>query len=59
MSNPRDQVMEMVEEGLLTSGHMLLCCLKFMSWNDVREMAHANEICLGCHNFHDCKCDDA
>ena len=56
--DPRDKVLEMVEEGALTASHMLLCCLKYMSWDDVSGMAHANEICLGCGDFHDCTCDE-
>ena len=57
-ADPRDKVLEMVDEGLLTVEHMLMCCLKFMSWDDVRQMAHANEICLGCGDFDACTCED-
>jgi hypothetical protein len=58
MTDPREQVLEMVDEGLLDVNHMLLACLKYMSHDDVRGMAHANEICLDCGDFHACTCGE-
>lgn len=42
-SNPRDLVLIMVENGF-DPNHLLLCCLKYMSHDDVRGMLHANEL---------------
>lgn len=55
--NSRDKVLEMIEEDLLSSEHMLMCCLKYMSNADIWDMAQSNEICLGCGDFHNCTCD--
>lgn len=43
-SEPRDYALEMVENGLVTADHLLLCCLKYMSHDDVREMLDCNEL---------------
>ena len=40
----RDKALEMVEEGRVTSDHLLLCCLKYMSNNDVFDMLDCNEL---------------
>ena len=34
----RDKALEMVEEGRVTADHLLLCCLKYMSNDDVYDM---------------------
>ncbi len=39
-----NKVLEMVEEGLLDRDTVIMACLKYMSEDDVRDMAHANEI---------------
>lgn len=39
-----NQLLEMIDEGLLDARDVVLCCLKYMSEDDVRDMAHANEI---------------
>lgn len=39
-----NQLLEMIDEGLLDARDIVLCCLKYMSEDDVRDMAHANEI---------------
>lgn len=44
MDNPRDFALELVETGLITADHLLLCCLKAMSFDDVEWMLDANEI---------------
>lgn len=43
-SNPRAYSLEMVENGLVSVDHMLLCCLKYMSHDEVRDMLDANEL---------------
>lgn len=43
-SDPRDFALEMVEQGLVSEDHLLLCCLKYMSHDDVRGMLDANEL---------------
>ena len=42
--DPRDYALQMVEDGLVTADHMLLCALKYMSHDDVRDMIDANEL---------------
>lgn len=39
-----NQIMEMIDEGLLDARHIVACCLAYMSENDVRDMAECNEI---------------
>jgi hypothetical protein len=41
---PRDRALELVEEGLVSGAHLLLCCLKAMSSADVEWMLDANEL---------------
>ena len=41
---PRDRALELVEIGYVDAQHLLLCCLKFMSWDDVSSMLDANEL---------------
>jgi hypothetical protein len=43
-SDNRDKALEMVEEGLVTANHLLLCCLKYMSNDDVYDMLDCNEL---------------
>jgi hypothetical protein len=43
-TDPRDYALEMVGERLVSADHMLLCCLKYMSHDDVRGMLDANEL---------------
>ena len=42
-SDNRHKALEMVEEGLVTADHLLLCCLKYMSNDDVHDMLDCNE----------------
>ena len=39
-----DQILEMVEEGLLDAKDVLLAALKYMGEDGVRAMCHANKI---------------
>ena len=40
----RDRALELVEEGLVSAEHLLLCCIKAMSQDDVEWMLDANEL---------------
>ena len=40
----RDQALKLVEDGLVSADHLLLCCLKAMSEDDVDWMLDANEL---------------
>ena len=49
MSNVRqatDKILEMVEEGILDKDTVIMSCLKYMSEDDVADMAHCNEFFL-------------
>ena len=38
-----DKILEMVEEGILDKDTVIMSCLKYMSEDDVADMAHYNE----------------
>jgi hypothetical protein len=38
-----NKILEAVEEGLLDRDTVIMACLKYMSEDDVADMAHANE----------------
>ena len=38
-----DKILTLVEEGLLDRDTVIMACLKYMSEDDVRDMAHINE----------------
>jgi hypothetical protein len=38
-----DKILEMVEEGILDKDAVIMSCLKYMSEDDVADMAHSNE----------------
>ena len=38
-----NKILEMVEEGILDKDTVIMSCLKYMSEDDVADMAHANE----------------
>jgi len=40
----RDYALELVECGLVSADHLLLCALKYMSADAVRDMLDANEL---------------
>ena len=42
--DPRDFALEMVANGLISSDQLLLCALKYMSHDDVRDMLDCNEL---------------
>lgn len=37
-----NKILEMIEEGLLDRDTVIIACLKYMSEDDVADMAHAN-----------------
>jgi len=41
-----NQLIEMIEEGMIHKDTVILACLKYMSEDEVRDMMHANEILL-------------
>ena len=43
-NNPRDLALELVYSDRVAAREMLLCCLKFMGHEDVRNMLDANEL---------------
>ena len=38
-----DKILEMVEEGILDRDTVIMSCLKYMSEDDVADMAYSNE----------------
>ena len=43
-TEPRGYALDMVESGLVSADHLLLCALKYMSHDAVRGMLDANEL---------------
>ena len=43
-TDPRDYALELVENGLVSADHLLLCALKYMSHDDARDMLDCNEL---------------
>jgi hypothetical protein len=41
---PREYALQLVEEGTVTSHHVLCCALKYMSYDDVQDMLDSNEL---------------
>lgn len=55
-----NQLLEMIEEGLLDKDTVIMACVKYMSEDDVADMMHANEfICDDDENDDDENDDDA
>ena len=50
--DPRDFALSLVEKGTTTDAHLLMCCIKFMSPENVAKMLKKNELnpieCQGC-----------
>lgn len=42
--NPRAYALCLVEDGYQTADNLLLCCLNYMSCDDVRDMLDCNEL---------------
>lgn len=43
-TNPRDYALELVENGVVSAENLLLCALKYISHDDVRDMLDCNEL---------------
>lgn len=43
-NDARDYALELVESGLVSAEHLLLCALKYMSSDAVRDMLDVNEL---------------
>tara|TARA_B100001964_G_scaffold170942_1_gene188130 strand:+ start:309 stop:491 length:183 start_codon:yes stop_codon:yes gene_type:complete len=41
-----DKILEMVDDGILDKDMVIMACLKYMSEDDVADMAHCNEFFL-------------
>ena len=41
-----NKILDMVDEGILDKDMVIMCCLKYMSEDDVADMAHCNEFFL-------------
>jgi hypothetical protein len=39
-----NKLYDMIEEGIVTNEHIVLCCLKYMSEDDVKDMMEYNEL---------------
>jgi hypothetical protein len=42
--NPRDKLLALVDEGAVDARQALLCCVKFLSWDDCAEIMRINEL---------------
>ena len=42
--DPRDFALTLVSDGVVNADHLLLCALKYMSHDDVRDMLDCNEL---------------
>lgn len=43
MREATNKILELVEEGILDKDEVIMACLKYMSEDDVADMAHVNE----------------
>ena len=43
-TDPRSYALELVDMGAVPADHLLLCAMKYMSHDDVREMLDMNEL---------------
>lgn len=43
-TDPRDFALQLVADGLVTADHLLMCALKYMSHDDVRDLLDCNEL---------------
>jgi hypothetical protein len=53
-----DKILEMVEEGILDKDTVIMSCLKYMSEDDVADMAHSNEFFMTTNEEEDDNDDD-
>ena len=43
-SDPRSYALDLVENGIVTADNLLMCALKYMSTDDVRDLLDCNEL---------------
>jgi len=43
-TDPRDRALGLIENGMISAGHMVLMCVKYMSADDVADMLDCNEL---------------
>lgn len=48
-----NKILELVEDGVLNAEYVLTACLKYMSEDDMRDMAHSNEIDLDDEDYYE------
>lgn len=41
-----NQLLEMIEQGLLDKDNVIMACIKYMSEDEVKDMMHVNEFLL-------------
>lgn len=46
MKNPRSDLIELVDEGIISGDYLIAACLKYMTNDEVVEMCELNEIDL-------------
>ena len=56
MNDPREDILALVEDGMIDKDYLILSLLNWMSHEDVRTMAHMNEIPLSYEEFEDQDC---
>tara|TARA_R100000808_G_scaffold5051_8_gene15651 strand:+ start:2893 stop:3051 length:159 start_codon:yes stop_codon:yes gene_type:complete len=39
-----NKLYDMIDEGLISNEYVVICCLKYMSENDVQDMMECNEL---------------
>ena len=42
--NPRDKLLALVDDGAVDARQALLCCVKWLSWDDCSEIMRINEL---------------
>jgi len=42
--NPRDRLLGLVDSQIVDARHALLCCVKWLSWDDCTEIMRINEL---------------
>jgi hypothetical protein len=42
--DPRNKAYELMEEGIVTPEQMAQACLQYMSWDDIEDMLHTNQM---------------
>jgi hypothetical protein len=50
---PRDYALEQIDNGRTSAEHLVLCCVKYMSHDEVRDMLDCNELSPRFNEDHD------